>query len=267
MAETNENLIGVVFTGSVSPHIVRGKDLADIIEAIEEMIASEVVKREPDLKKESVKVSLVEIKDGSVDTQYRPNFQSLTIPAIENIARSVNNHEFFELSENSIRSLKIIKAFNKKYKCDASISLVNGSSRLLFSICSDTDIPTSTFIEGNTTLYGEITRVGGKDSPKIQFNTIDGALVYCDSTIKLAKEAGKKLYTQVGLNGIAKWNIRTNELISFKIESISSYTQKSYVDAFRDLSLLAGNDIENIEDASDFFESIRYGELVEAEEF
>jgi hypothetical protein len=266
MAETNENLIGVIFSGSVSPHTVRGKDLADIIEAIEDMIASEVVKREPDLKKESVKVSLIEIKNGSLDTQYRPNLQNLTIPAIENIARSINDNRFFELSENSIKSLKTIKAFNKKYECETNISLVNGSSRLLFSICSDTDIPTSIFIKGNTTLYGEITRVGGKDSPKIQFNTIDGILVYCDSTVKLAKEAGKKLYTQVGLNGIAKWNIKTSELISFEIESISNYAQKSYIDAFSELSSLAASDIARIEDASHFFESIRYGELAEAEE-
>lgn len=74
-------------------------------------------------------------------------------------------------------------------------------------------------LTGETTLYGEVKRVGGF-KPRVVLKTIQGDTIYCDASKALAQELGRRLYTEVGVRGQAKWNMQTLRIDAFIIESV-----------------------------------------------
>ena len=262
MAKPEKQTLTVIFDGDISPGSVRGRDLADVLDAVEDLIASIVVENEPDLNKDQIKISLVGIAQGSLKTSYSPNLQALTIPAIEQAGQAIGSGAMSELPTSSLESIKKIKAFTNKYECEANISLVNGDTRELAKITPETDIPSPISIKGETTLYGEITRVGGKE-PRIQFTTIDGSTIYCETTQSLAKQAGKRIYTQVAIHGIAEWDHKTHQILSFSLQSISEYSHKDYSNVFQSLANAYGSQINKIRDANQFVRSLRSEDVEE----
>ena len=259
--------IEIRFTGNdVSPGYIRSKEIAEIIEAIEEMIASQVISNNPDLKRDAVVVGLSDIRHESLGFQFLlPSLAELTLPAFLEITESISSSHFNSLSQDTLKPLKKVFNFARRHNCNAEIYERNGDRKLLATITPSTELPEVTSISGETTLYGEITRVGGADSknPKIQFKTIDGELIYCNTSKLLAEIAGTKLYKQVGLIGIARWNAETFEVEEFFVTAISEYEHSSPAEAFSALSEQFGSMFDSIQDVSSFVEAVRYGDVRE----
>jgi len=259
--------IEIRFTGNdIAPGYIRSKEIAEIIEAVEEMIASQVISNNPDFKRDALVVGLSEIRHESLGFQFLlPSSAELTLPAFLEIAESISKNHFNSLSQDTLKPLKKVFNFARKHNCNAEIYERNGDRKLLATITPDTEIPEVTSISGETTLYGEITRVGGADSknPKIQFKTIDGELIYGSTSKLLAEIAGTKLYKQVGLIGIARWNAETFEVEEFCVTAISEYEYSSPVEAFSALSEQFSSVFDSIQDVTKFVEVVRYGDVRE----
>jgi hypothetical protein len=260
-------LIEIRFTGNgISPGQVRSKEIAEIIEAVEEMIASKVVADNVELRKDVVIVGLAEIKNESLGFQFvLPSLAELSLLAFQEITESVSTGHFNSLPRDTIKPLKKVFNFARKYNCNAEMYERNGDRRLLATITPNTELPEVTSISGETILYGEITRVGGADSrnPRIQFKTIDGELIYCKTSKALAEVAGTRLYQQVGLIGTAEWNAETFEVEGFFVDQISEYNHSSSLESFRALSEQFGSAFNSIEDVNRFVELARYGDVRE----
>jgi hypothetical protein len=198
--------IGILLTGEgMSPGKIRSKEIAEVIESIEDMIAAVVVRDHSDLKKDTIIIGLKNIQQGSIGLEFAPNLAELTLPATRRITTSIAENNFGVLPSDAISSLRRLSAFIRKHQCNAEFFTQNGSLEALAILTPETQIPDVYPLSGETSIYGEITRVGGTE-PKIQFKTLSGQIIYCSTNKAIAKKAGAKLYTKVELHGLAEWN-------------------------------------------------------------
>lgn len=251
--------VEILLTGEgMSPGKVRSKEIAEVIDSVEEMIASMVIHDHPELKKESIIIGLKSIRPGSIGLEFSPNLIELTLPATRRITKSITENDFGALPSNAINSLRKLSAFTRRYKCNAEFFTQNGSLEALAIITPETKIPDIYPLSGETTIYGEITRVGGAE-PKIQFKTLDNKIIYCSTSREIAKKAGVKLYTKVGLYGLAEWNSESFEIENFNVIDISDYEEVPLSEAFDELANLIGDSFDSIKDVGVFVSEIRYG--------
>lgn len=253
---------------SVRPGLIRSKEVAELIDAFEDVIASVVVAKHPDIPKDRVVVGLREVLDQSVGLRFQPNIQELTIPAAREVANAISDQEITSLPLGAIDGIRKISRFVKRYKCNAEIYTQNGRRDLLSTITPETEIPEISPFQGETTLYGEITRVGGK-KPKIQFQDISGKIIYCgiydgenrsfDEIKAIAKKAGNLLYSKTALYGLAEWNSKSFELVRFDVIDILDYQEVSLSDSIGELAQAVGGVFDEIEDIDKHFSEIRYG--------
>ncbi len=255
----SDTTIEVLLTGEgMSPGKVRSKEIAEIIESVEDMIASTVIRDHPELKKEAIVVGLKSIREGSIGLEFSPNLLELTLPATRLITKSIKENDFGTLPGNAIYSLKKLSAFTRRYQCNAEFFAQNGKLEPLAVLTPETKIPDIYPLSGETTIYGEITRVGGAE-PKIQFKTFDDQVIYCSTNRIIAKKAGARLYTKVGLCGLAEWNSETFQIENFHVIDITNYEAVPLLDAFNELAQLIGDSFDNIKDVDSFVSEIRYG--------
>lgn len=252
-------VVEVLLTGEgMSPGRVRSKEIAEVIDSIEDMIASVVVRDHPELKKDTIVVGLKGIRQGSIGLEFSPNLTQLTLPATRCITKSIVENDFGVLPSSAISSLKKLSAFTRRYQCNAEFFTQNGSLESLAVLTPETQIPDIYPLSGETSIYGEITRVGGTE-PKIQFKTFDSQIIYCSTSKAVAKKAGVKLYTKVEMHGLAEWNSETFEIENFHVIDISDYDRTSPSEAFKELANLIGDSFDDITDVDRFVSEIRYG--------
>ncbi|MCL4870399.1 MAG: hypothetical protein KJ063_15650 [Anaerolineae bacterium] len=254
---SDKQLIQVHITGTgIRPGVIRSKEIAEVITAVEEMIATYVTHANPTLKKESVVVGLTAVEDGSLKLTFSPNLPELTVPAAQAITESIRQNDYHLLPIGTIKGLQELSKFTRRHNCDAEFYTQNGNSVYLATMTPDTEIPMESPLKGETVIYGEVTRVGGAD-PKVQFRMIDGTLVYCETTKELARDIGAKLYMQVGLRGQASWNAKTLELESFLVEEIISYEDISIIDAMNELRTAVGDVFDAVDDIEEYAKQLR----------
>ena len=256
---THNATLEITLTGEgMSPGKIRSREIAEVIEAIEDMVASMVIRAHPELKKESIVVGLSNIRRGSISLEFSPNLLELTLPATRLITKSISENNFGVLPSNTITSLKKLSAFTRRHNCNAEFFAQNGKLESLAILTPETTIPEMYPLSGETTLHGEITRVGGAE-PKIQFRTLDGKIIYCNTRKSIAQKAGAKLYTTVALRGLAEWNSETFEIENFHVVDIANYEEVTPSEAFEQLAELIGDQIDQIEDVDLFISEVRYG--------
>jgi hypothetical protein len=255
----HDKVIEVKIVGAgIFPGSIRSKEIAELIDAIEEMIASVVIRKNPDLQKKMVSIGLKEIKNGSLILEFAPNLLELTIPAVNQVGKSIAENNFSSLPTGAVNSLKKIFAFTRRHDCNAELNTQNGSFIHLATITPKTEIPNQYPLIGETILYGKIKRVGGSE-PKIRFETVDGKTLYCSTSEKIAMKAGTRLYTQVGLRGLAEWNTETFEIEYFRVDEILDYEQITISESFKELSKVVGDSFNDIDDVNRNVIDMRYG--------
>lgn len=251
--------VEILLTGEgMSPGKIRSKEIAEVIESVEDMIASVVLRDHPELKKEAIIIGLKSIRQGSIGLEFSPNLAEFTLPATRRITKSIAENDFGVLPSSAINSLRKLSAFTRRHQCNAEFFTQNGKLESLAILTPETQIPDIYPLSGETTVHGEISRVGGAE-PKIQFKTLDGRIIYCSTDRATAKKAGAKLYTKVELRGRAEWNSETFEIENFHVIDISDYEETSPLEAFEELANLIGESFDSINNVDNFVSEMRYG--------
>lgn len=258
MAEGRQVEVRIAGEG-ISPSSLRSSELANVLQAVEDMITSYVVRENPELETESIVIALTSIESGSVGLQFSSNTIAHIIPAMEAIAAAINDNNFRSLPSGTIKGLRSIGRFTRRHKCETEFYILNGSRDLRAVVTPETRFRVDSPLRGHTVIYGQITRVGGAREPRVQFRTIDGVLLYCDTSKAIAQKAGSHLYSKVGLQGIASWHPHTLEIEAFTIEDILPYEETLATDAFAKLREVAGDSFDKIDDVDAYVRRIRYG--------
>jgi len=112
------------------------------------------------------------------------------------------------------------------------------------------------YIKGETVIYGQLQRVGGKQ-PKIRLETDDGIHLYINVDESTAKELAKHLYTTIGVQGIATWRRDNREICQFKFEKFSSIKDGTLSDKLNELKGKIKDYWVNIDNPSEYISKLR----------
>jgi hypothetical protein len=238
----------------IKPGLVRSREIAEILESVEEIAVAEALQANPELTKEDIIVGVYAIEDESIGLKFKTTFASLVVSAFISTASSIEKQEFEHLTPQTLNSLKVLSGFAKRHNCDAIIG--SGSEQELAVISPDTVIPGPTYIHGQSEILGRVIRVGGKN-PKAMIELVDGSTLYCEVPEEIAKELGRQLYSLARFEGYAKWESKTLELEEFKIYSVKEFPNMGTSELFGKLSDIIGPQLASINDVEEFVSSLR----------
>jgi hypothetical protein len=115
-------------------------------------------------------------------------------------------------------------------------------------------------IEGETTLFGEVERVGGAE-PKVALRLPDGSSVYCEVTKEQARELGKRLYQPVCVVGTATWRLPTYIIEAFRLHKVTDYEDTPPSVAISELARVLAPHWADVDDVVAEVERLRHGGL------
>lgn len=243
----------IKFTGKdMRPNIVRARDLADVIRSYEDAVVSIAARQNPEIKKDILAVSLTDIQEGSAVFTLDARSSDIMAPAADRLTEALQSLSFSDLPEPVFNLFSSLRTFARSYGCVAHIS-----SRLAQAVIDENSEPvTAVVTSGQTTLYGMVRRVGGRD-PVVWLRKFDDKVVICQVTVEQCKYLANFLYEEVGLKGTASWFFGSGELKSFKVEEVLPYRKTSPVLAFRKLREEFGDSFDSIDDPEQFVAEVR----------
>ena len=252
-----DELFELHFTGeNISPDNIRIGEIAIILDSIENVLLSIISEENPTQTKDTLTIGLHTIKEGSLGLQFASKLPEVVTPAFKKAAHSIRSGTAEELPPDSIPYFEKILSFVRKHHALADFIVANGKVEILATLTPDFELPRPIYLNGQTTIFGEIVRVGGVE-PKVEVKLISGQTIYCPFDISLASRLGSLLYQLVGLEGEAKWDPRTYEIEDFRLTGISPYRDTPLPEAFQSLSEIAGKYYEDIDDVTGYITELR----------
>jgi hypothetical protein len=241
----------------VSPGTVRSRDIAEVLEAVEDLLVNEVLARNDELRRDEIIIGLYSVEDRSLGLAFRTSHSPTILPVFVSTAEAISRNDYESLTDGSIEALRHISAFTKKYSCDA---LFDTGSRTLATISVDTNIPRESVFEGSTEILGRVLRIGGK-TPRAMIELVDGSVLYCAIQEELAVDLGHNLYCHVKLSGIAKWASKSLDITEYRITGFKKFEETKAITVLRELSSLVSGGLAESEDVVQYVNSIRQGDV------
>lgn len=232
----------------IRPEAFRSREVATIILSLEEAVRAIAVSQFPGMDPDKLYISLVQIKNESNGFGFVPSLAEL-VTSFLLLAQSVGAESYEQIPARAIESLKEIQKIVKQRPNCVGTFIID--SERVSQLTAKTVVQQSSYdlIKGETTLYGIIQRVGGA-TPRMVLRQFNGEVLSIEVTEEIAREVGSKLYTSVGLVGIAKWAPSENKIIDFLVKSILPQPEASIVSSFSSLRNEIGkywDEVENIE--------------------
>lgn len=250
----NNNIEIRLVGDGVRPGLIRSHEIADILKAIEDIVAYESLSLDPSVKKDELVIGLYEIADASLGLRFKSSYAALAMSAFIATSEAIASSNFAALAPQSLKALEIISSFTRKHNAIAEFKIVD-TNTVFAEIRPDTEIPKALNISGNTELIAKVIRVGGKN-PRAMLELSDGSVIYCDIPVEVAIELGHRLYEPVIFSGMATWNASTLEVEEFKVYGFKEMPTKNPLDTFSAINKLIGNQLTNI-DVVEFVSSLR----------
>lgn len=257
---TNDiEMMEIRFTGeNILPETIRARDLADVLSNVEESLTAIILKENANIDIDDIVIGLVNIEEGSAKLRFKSSLQVAALSAFTLISSAISTGDYAKLPYSTIKSVKSISEFTKKRNCIAEFRTQVENIEPLASLTPQTEIniPEVYQISGETIIYGKVMRVGGV-TPKAVVRLSDKQTVYCDVKADIAKDIGHRLYSWVGLYGMAKWNTDDYSLESFTIEKITEYEDAPISKGISELSSVVGGYLKDKVDVIKLISELR----------
>jgi len=198
--------------GDVSPDSLDAGDLAAILGAWADAIRSAGAQRK--LPPEIARFSVSNVEEGSVGLSL--TFQTRDAAAL--LVEEVHNWTSSRLLDipRGIRgSISTLRSVCHRL----NVSTWIGSPSGVKAVVEPNDAVVPVQIAGETTLYGEVVRVGG-EQPAIRIDTVYGTVTCTNVSEEIARVAARQLYQSVTVTGHAEWNAETLQLAQFDLKSL-----------------------------------------------
>src|SRR5690554_2634513 len=111
----------------IKPGLIRSKEIAEILESVEEMAVAEALKKNPDLLREDIIVGFYAIEDESIGLKFKTTFAAAVVSAFVSAVEAVERKDFDDLTPQSMNALKVVSSFSKRHSCDAIIGSGNNN--------------------------------------------------------------------------------------------------------------------------------------------
>lgn len=248
----------------LSPDKISSRHIATLIGSFEQMIAAIVARNNPSLNidESKVTVGLSAVYHGSYRAQFQSQYDKEVRAAYEIATNAIKLQDFGDIPTKSVDAIRRIRNIAREYRTETQFGYQNGQFIELASVSANTHIEVQIpEIEGETTLYGELTSIGGIKPPKASITLLDGKKLTCNVTeregLRVARQLGRRLYTEIGVKGLARWDLRDMSIIFFRIDEVLDYEPKSITVALENTYNSMGHHLEAIDDLEGYFVDIR----------
>jgi len=213
------------------PSQVRARDVALALEKLEIAIIAAARNLDPGIDETEFVVALTAIVHGS-------DGLVLEVPeplqaGVSALSTALSNAEYSSLPRQAYSALWELDqrltpkygewGFNENKQIGVMRSRVSSSSRLATPAKPH-------LLESQTTVYGWLYDAGGKSQPRLAIS-VDGRSLHVEIDKEMARRAGGRLYTTVGLEGIAYWNPDTLQIEKFRAVRLLDYEEKGLTEA------------------------------------
>lgn len=249
----------------LKPTNVSATDVAELIRSVEQAIAALVVRDNPKkkLSEDDVIVGLLTVNLNS----YAPvlvvdRYEEEVSRAVGEVVSAINTQDYELLPSKTVETLKAVKRIGRKHNSDVEFWELNGERKRLATIKPDTKIEViTTFIEGRTTLYGYVLGISGDNPPYLRLRMLGGQTINCNVTagegLRVARVLGQRLYTDVGVRGIGRWDVSDMTLTYFLVEDITPYEKTSLTKALDALHEITADDYRQVSDINELVADLR----------
>ncbi len=249
----------VIIGSDISPEKLSAKELAEFITALEKTLVSTANKHSKVRDKEFI-VSIVGINSGSVNLEFKGNYAEEINGAIKVIGDAISKQDFDWLTKDSVDGLKTMFHFLEKHDCKAKFCYSSeGEATAFLDPIIELPDPKHYQISGETTLYGQLIRIGGV-KPRATLRVADGEDVFCDVSAEQVYKLANKLYHRLSLTGMASWDADTYKILSFKVSNFEELEDIPIDQAIKDLSKIIGKYYEDIDDPVAYIQNLRSDE-------
>lgn len=245
---------------ALGPTDLSAREIADQLKQIEAALTALIP---PDAERPGeARLSVIGIESGSTHLLFVSNRPDLYLPAAARLTAAIRTGVFVDLPRQAQKALAELVQFVRKRRGQARLTVAGAEGAQITAeaiVHPDLRIDAEVRLQGPTTFYGEVLRVGGKE-PRVEFQPDSGPVRYFDVSREIAIDLASHLYQPVAVDGTAVWNAVTAELLEFTVESWRPYALTSPVEAFAELRSRFGHHFDAIEDVPGWVAAIRRGE-------
>lgn len=227
----NPQTIFVIGGPDTKPQQVRARDVALALDKLESAILATARKHDPGLVEAECVVALTGVVQGSDGLVLEVS--NLLQAAVVTLSVAISSGDYSPLPRSAHTAMWELHqrltpkygewGFNENRQLGVLRGRINKASKL--------EQPKGPrLLESQTTVYGWLYDAGGKSKPRLEV-IVDGRRLHVELDRDLAKRAGGRLYTTVGLEGIAYWNPESLEIERFRAVRLLDYEEQTLVDA------------------------------------
>ncbi len=244
------------FEGAISPKTVSLKELGDLLVNLENFFIPLMLKENPSLKRNEIKISLVEIREGSYNLGLDSSQREELIKAYIFASVTIENQKWKNLPVPSLKAMKDIITFAQKYDCETKI--VPQEKELSAVVLPKNLTFTSFQIKEVRSLCCKIIRVGGKTpSAQVEVPGFQGLVPVELENENLAKQLAGRLYEFVRLEGELWWDFDEHKIVRFKAWNFEPFEPFKRAETLQKLSKEVASYLKHIKDVVRYIDELR----------
>lgn len=234
---TAKEILELKFEGNeISPDKVKPSEVAKLIVEFEKALTTTIEIEHRIVNDKEPLFTIETIKHASIGILFKvgKNDRAAVRRSYKTLTTAIENNDYSKLPEETVKSIRSIANFAKKYNCSANFRR-NGKRLSTIGPNAEIKYVSNSLLRGDTTIYGELFDAGG-DNPNLHVKINNDYTVIIDTDRATAKAlAAKYLYDQVGLRGHAKWDLFTSKIVEFKLYEVLDYVPGNVKKTFDEL--------------------------------
>lgn len=242
----------------ISPKNVDIREVVNILIGTEEAVVAIAESQSPEVRSAKVIIGLAAVEDKSYSIRFVTSAAAV-VAAVHTLTVAINTKTFESIPPKARAGINRLTGFVIARKVDLDVSTESTPSPARATIRHN-DPPSfeARPVRGETTLYGEVLRIGGAE-PAFWLRLDDDSILSCDCTKEFAiRLAGqKKLYKTIGVHGEAQWHPLTTEILKFRAIDLLPYQETDVVTAFTHLRDSVKGAYDDLDDVDAFIGSLR----------
>jgi hypothetical protein len=238
----NLDILELQFKGNgIDPSKVKPHEIAELINSFEKALLFAIKQQRSEIDiADTVLFSFEAIRNESLDLRFIPRTANeAVLSAYFLISTCIGNNNYIDLNNASLKELRAITKFSKKYNCIGYFTH-NDTQLSSFDASTEIEINKSKIRKEQTAIFGKIIDVGG-ENPNIHIKINDSYILIFKTSEENVKILAPRIYTYVKLIGEATWDVETFQILNFKLFSINDYVSGNTSNSINELrSLTSG---------------------------
>ena len=219
----------------VQPASMPIAELGYLLSTYSETLLPIVSAMHPDFSAEdSVLLSLAGLEEGSLILHFDSAVPALALEANQLVTRALQKGYFADLPSKSVQAIERLVEYARKKDFQLHLH-TKGQPASTIDAHTVVNQGGNATQQGQTTVYGELIRIGGATEPKAAVRMDDGKSLAISVSEEQAKELAPQLYKRIGLSGIARWQSQDWAIKEFKLERILPYQETPFNEAMQAL--------------------------------